>query len=63
MLTEIELSKMNPAPYNPRITLTEDMPEWVGFLHGPDEGFSLNQFKVALKLYILTLMELDKLDF
>ena len=43
--------------------MTEDMPEWVGFLHGPDEGFSLNQFKVALKLYILTLMELDKLDF
>lgn len=28
MLTEIELSKMNPAPYNPRITLTEDMPEY-----------------------------------
>jgi len=28
MLTEIELSKMNPAAYNPRVTLTEEMPEY-----------------------------------
>ena len=28
MLIEMELSKMNPAAYNPRITLTEDMPEY-----------------------------------
>lgn len=28
MLTEIELKKMNPAAYNPRVTLTEDMPEY-----------------------------------
>jgi len=40
--------------------MTEDMPDFVGFLHGPDEGFSLRQFKIALKTYILALMELDK---
>lgn len=28
MLKEIELSKMNPAAYNPRVTLTEDMQEF-----------------------------------
>lgn len=28
MLTEIELNKMNPAAYNPRVTLTEDMAEY-----------------------------------
>ncbi len=28
MLKEIELSKMNPAAYNPRVTLTEDMAEF-----------------------------------
>ena len=42
--------------------MTEDMPAFVGMLHGPDEGFSLNQFKVALKIMILALEELDKLD-
>ena len=43
--------------------MTEDMPDFVGMLHGPDEGFSINQFKVALKIYILTFLELDKLDY
>lgn len=43
--------------------MTEDMPDFVGMLHGPDEGFSIKQFKVALKTYILALLELDQLDF
>ena len=43
--------------------LTEDMPDFVGMLHGPDEGFSVRQLQVALKVYILTLLELDKLDY
>ena len=43
--------------------MTEDMPDFVGMLHGPDEGFSIRQFKVALKTYILALLELDQLDF
>ena len=37
MLTEIELSKMNPAAYNPRVTLTEDMPEYKALLASIEE--------------------------
>lgn len=37
------------------------MPEWVGSEHSPDEGFSEDQFKRALEIYIVTLSRLMEL--
>ena len=37
-------------------------PEWVGSMHGPDEGISEDQLKKSLRIYILTLQRLMELD-
>ena len=38
-------------------------PEWVGSMHGPDEGASEAQLREALKIYIYAINELMKLEF
>lgn len=43
--------------------MSEKAPEFVGMLHGPDEGFSIRQFKTALKIYIRAFLELDRLTY
>ena len=43
--------------------MNEEMPAFVGMLHGPDEGFSINQFKIGLRAYILALMALDHINY
>ncbi len=40
-----------------------ERPGFVGAIHGPDEAGSLSELLEALKVYILTLLELDKLDY
>ncbi len=37
-------------------------PEWVGSMHGPDEGISENLLKQAFKIYCLTIGKLMQLD-
>lgn len=37
-------------------------PEWVGSMHGPDEGASEEQLRDALKIYIYAIAELMKLE-
>lgn len=37
-------------------------PDWVGSMHGPDEGISEDLLKSALKIYALTLDKLMRLD-
>ena len=41
----------------------DPMPEWVGAEHSADEGFSEEQFKRALEIYIVSLGRLMKLEF
>lgn len=41
----------------------EPMPDWLGAEHSPDEGFSEEQFKRALQIYIVSLARLMELDF
>ena len=38
-------------------------PEWVGGMHGPDEGMSEDQLKTAFKIYLVALYELQQLEF
>ena len=40
-----------------------ERPDFVGAIHGADEAGSLSELLEAMKIYILTLLELDKLDF
>ena len=40
-----------------------ERPDFVGAIHGADEAGSLAELLEALKIYILTLIELDKLDY
>lgn len=40
-----------------------ERPDFVGPIHGIDEAGSLSELLEALKIYILTLIELDKLDY
>lgn len=37
-------------------------PDWVGSMHGPDEGISESQLKTALKIYALALGKLEELE-
>ena len=37
-------------------------PEWVGQMHGPDEGAKVEQLRQALKIYIYAIAELMQLD-
>ena len=39
------------------------MPEWVGAEHSADEGFSEEQFKRALEIYIVSVTRLMRLSF
>ena len=41
----------------------DPMPEWVGAEHSADEGFSEEQFKRALEIYIVSLARLMRLEF
>ena len=40
-----------------------ERPDFVGHIHGADEAGSLAELLEAMKIYILTLIELDKLDY
>lgn len=39
-----------------------EIPEWVGAMHGPDEGISEDLLKEAFRIYVLTLDKLMQLD-
>ena len=39
-----------------------EMPDWVGPMHGADEGASEAQLRQALKIYILALLRIMELD-
>lgn len=39
------------------------MPDWVGPEHGPDEGILEDQLKLALKIYIVSIARLMRLEF
>lgn len=40
----------------------QETPEWVGQMHGPDEGASEKQLRQALKIYIYAIAELMELE-
>ena len=42
---------------------TETDPEWVGIMHGPDEGASIERLKRSLKIYIMAIDKLMHLHF
>lgn len=46
------------GPEEPR----QETPEWVGQMHGPDEGASEDQLRQALKIYIYAIAELMELE-
>lgn len=37
-------------------------PEWVGAMHGPDEGIAEDVLKASFRIYLLALYELEQLD-
>jgi succinyl-diaminopimelate desuccinylase len=41
----------------------DPMPDWIGAEHSADEGFSEEQFKRALEIYIVSLDRLMRLSF
>ncbi len=41
---------------------SDPMPDWVGAEHSPDEGFSEEQFKRALQIYIVSIDRLMRLE-
>ena len=47
----------NAAAFGPEMPWQE-VPEWVGPMHGDDEGVSEELLKTSLKIYILALREL-----
>lgn len=49
------------ASFGPEMPWIE-IPEWVGGMHGPDEGVSEDLLKEAFRIYVLTLDKLMKLD-
>lgn len=49
------------ASFGPEKTWIKD-PEWVGMMHGPDEGISEDLLKQSFKIYALTLDKLMQLD-
>ena len=51
----------NAASFGPE-ELDLPTPEWVGQIHGPDEGANEEQLRQALKIYIYAIAELMKLD-
>lgn len=51
----------NAASFGPEDSSVET-PQWVGQMHGPDEGASEEHLKLSLKIYIYAVAELMKLD-
>ncbi len=49
------------ASFGPEMPWIE-IPEWVGAMHGPDEGISEDLLKEAFRIYVLTLDKLMQLD-
>ncbi len=49
------------ASFGPELPWIE-IPEWVGAMHGPDEGISEDLLKEAFRIYVLTLDKLMQLD-
>ena len=49
------------ASFGPEMPWSE-IPEWVGGMHGPDEGVSIDLLKEAFRIYVLTIDKLMQLD-
>lgn len=49
------------ASFGPEMPWVEE-PEWLGTMHGPDEGISIKQLKTALKIYALALGKLNEVE-
>ncbi|MEY8561437.1 Sapep family Mn(2+)-dependent dipeptidase [Eggerthellaceae bacterium 3-80] len=49
------------ASFGPEMPWIE-IPEWVGGMHGPDEGVSIDLLKEAFRIYVLTIDKLMQLD-
>lgn len=49
------------ASFGPEMPWKED-PEWLGTMHGPDEGISVEQLKTAMKIYALALGKLNEIE-
>ena len=47
--------------FGPNVS-TEELPEWVGMEHGPDEGVSEERLRLALKIYIVAIARLMELE-
>lgn len=52
----------NAAAFGPEMPWRED-PDWVGPMHGDDEGVSEELLKTALKIYILAIEELMQIEY
>lgn len=52
----------NAAAFGPEMPWRED-PDWVGPMHGDDEGVSEELLKTALKIYILAIDEIMKIKY
>ncbi|MBY4798004.1 Sapep family Mn(2+)-dependent dipeptidase [Collinsella sp. AGMB00827] len=52
----------NAAAFGPEMPWRKD-PEWVGPMHGDDEGISEDLLKCALKIYILAIKELMEISY
>lgn len=52
----------NAAAFGPEMPWRED-PDWVGPMHGDDEGVSEELLKTALKIYILAIDEIMKIEY
>lgn len=48
------------ASFGPEMPWKKD-PDWVGTMHGPDEGISIEQLKTALKIYALAIGKLNEI--
>ena len=51
----------NAASFGPEEPEAET-PEWVGQMHGPDEGVNEEQLRLALKIYIYAIAQLMELE-
>ena len=47
--------------FGPNVS-AEELPEWVGMEHGPDEGVSEKRLRLALKIYIVAIARLMELE-
>lgn len=49
------------ASFGPEMPWRKE-PEWLGSMHGPDEGISIDQLKTAMKIYALAIGKLNEVE-